>query len=96
MAEDHHARIHDGADLVRHGDAAFQLDGVHVRFLIEAQGVFHRVLGADVVGAEGHIADQVGVGRAPAHGLGMGDGDVHGHRHRAGIAVDDHTHGVAA
>ena len=96
MAEHDHASLGDGLYLVRYGHAALELDGVHVRLLIEAHGVAHRVLHAGVIGAEGQVADEVRVRRAAAHALTVGYAHVHSDRHGALPAVYYHAHGVAA
>ena len=95
MAEDHDAGVGNGADLVRNGDTAFEFDGIHAAFLDKAHRIVYRVLTAGVIGTEGHIANQIGVGCAPADTLTVRNGHVHRHRHGPVIAVDDHAHGIA-
>ena len=95
VAHDVDAGVDHAADGGSHVDAALQLDAVAQGLLGEAVGGLDGLLGAHVVGAEGHVADDEGVGSALDHGLDVVDHVVHGHGDGGVIAQHDHAQGVA-
>ena len=95
VAHDVDAGVDHAADGGSHVDAALQLDAVAQGLLGEAVGGLDGLLGAHVVGAEGHVADDEGVGSALDHGLDVVDHVIHGHGDGGVIAQHDHAQGVA-
>ena len=95
MAHDEHAAVGDGADDVGHSGAALELDAVHPAFLVVLHRVLNSVVDAAVVGAERHVADHEGVGRAATHGLGVVHALLKGHGDGSRVAVNGHAEAVA-
>ncbi len=95
MSHDQHAAVANGPDDLSHAHAPFQLDTIHPGFLVEADGASAGLFNSDLVRAEGHVADNKGVGCTPANGLCMIDALVHGDRDCSRIAVDCHSEAVA-
>ena len=94
VAEDYDSCFGNGFNLIGHCDTALKLDGVDIALLHKTDGIADCVFTAGVIGAEGHIPDEVGVRRAAADTLAVSDGHVHCHRDSAFVAVNDHTHGI--
>ena len=95
MAHDEHAAVGDGPDDVGNPRAALELDAVHPAFLVVLHRVLNGVVDAAVVGAEGHVADHEGVGRAAPHGLGVVHALLEGHGDGPRVAVHGHAEAVA-
>ena len=94
MPHDRDGRPHDGFHLRAEMAAAFQLHGLGPAFLHQASGIGAGLLRRQVVGHEGHVADQQGLGQAPGHGGAVMDHLVHGHAQGVGLPQHDHAQGI--
>ena len=95
MAHDGDAAFHDAPHLFRHRHPALQLDGLGAALLDKAGGVIEGVFQADVVGHEGHIADDHRLFGAADHRLGVVEHLLHGYRYGGFVAEDDHAQAIA-
>ncbi len=95
MAHDGDAAFDDALYLFRHRYPTLELDRLGAAFLDKAGGVIKGVFDADVVGHEGHIADDHRLFGAPDHRLGVVEHLFHGHRDGRFVAEDDHAQAVA-
>mgnify|MGYP003296636322 CR=1 FL=1 len=95
VAHDVNASLDNCANGINNSSAAFQLNAVAVGLFGQAGSVVDSLLDALVVGAEGHIADDEGVGSALDDGLDVMDHVLHGDGDSAVIAQHDHAQRVA-
>ncbi len=95
MAHNRHAGADDGANRFLHRDAAFELDRLGAGFLEKAPGVAQRLVLADLIGHERHIADDQSALTPAHHQAGVVDHLVHGDGESIGAALDDTAQGVA-
>ena len=91
----HHRHLGVGEGRHQLGAVAFDLHPLRPRLLDEADGVGHRVVGAEVERAIGHVRHQQGALDAPAGRFGVVDHLVHGDRQRVRMAQHDHGERVA-
>ena len=80
----HHRDLgrHDALDRSAHRDAALELHRRDAALLHQADRAAHRVLGRDLVGAEGHVAHHERARRGAAHEAAVVDHLVERHRQR--------------
>ena len=96
MSENDHTCLCDSLDLIGNSYAAFQLDSIHIGFLIKTHSIAYGVFHTGMICAKGHIADQIGIGSTSAHTLTMGNADIHRYGYRTAHAIYDHPYRVTA
>jgi len=91
MAAHKNSGVSNGPNSRFHAHSAFKLHGVHIRLLQEAHRVIDGIFIGDLVGSEGHVAHDEGIGGPAADSLAVADAVLHCDGNGPLVAEGDHA-----